>query len=105
MTAKLPPLSYPAPIRTVEAVMETRRARLAVCAFFACAMWNFATPVAHAQHYGAPKPKPHVYWFEDDSEEISKIADNESNANNNNSQKTTAQNQQLNSNSRQSAMQ
>jgi putative heme-binding domain-containing protein len=87
--------------------MEIRRAKLAVCALFACAIWNIAVPVGQAQRYGAPKPKPRVYSLEDVPDEQSQNGESSSIPNNNRSQNPGSQKQRVNSTARpgQSAMQ
>src|SRR5689334_11300241 len=74
--------------------METLRARFAVCALLAFAMWDVAAAPAQSPQYGAPKPKPHVYWLEDGSQATSTDVENDTNSTYNNSQKNSVQIQQ-----------
>src|SRR3954447_18580186 len=67
--------------------MVTRCVRIAVCAALGLALWNVAAPVGHAQRYGAPKPKPRIYYPSEDSDDQNQGAQNNSSAKN-----STAQN-------------
>jgi putative heme-binding domain-containing protein len=80
--------------------MQIRRARLAICAMLALAIWNSAVPVGHAQRYGAPKPKPRIYWVDEDGADPAQNEESSSKAKNNNPQNTATQKQRVNPNAR-----